>query len=189
MTAPNSTAPLNELPLLIEPDHWGVLFTRHLVKVLVGIVLTLALSMWFIASHTQIEHSLRGSVIAITPCMHTMKLNPSTVQAECIQFSFSSDAVEHSTAIPVRIEIEEIGTYRRFTLNKQAKLVTSAAVATQTIPALVDKLLFEAELDSMQISREKYEIKQVMLITGTQSAWAVFCHWFKHVIDNFLARY
>lgn len=173
-----SKSSVSELPLLIEPDHWGVVFTRHLIGTLLGIVLALALCMWLIADSIDIERSVRANVIGLVPCTPSVGTTQFTVndQDECLQFSLETVTPEQFVTLPVRIEVEETSTYRRFALNSQVQSM---------MPALGDKVLFEARLDSAQISHPDHKIKQVLLITGTQSGWAVFCQWLKQTVDNF----
>lgn len=176
MTRSNPIA--SELPLLIEPDHWGVVLTRHLISTLLGIVLALVLCMWLIADSIDIERSVRANVIGVVPCTPSANTKKIALndQDECIQFSLATATPEQFVALPVRIEVEETRTYRRFALNSQVQSM---------MPTLGDKVLFEAELDSAKISHPGHKIKQVLLITGTQSGWAVFCQWLKQTVASF----
>lgn len=177
MTTSKSSA--SELPLLIEPDHWGAVFTRHLIGTLLGIVLALALCMWLIADSIDIERSARAHVIGLVPCTPTSANSKKIAfdeKDECLQFSLETVTPEQFVALPVHIEVEETGTYRRFALNSQVQ---------STMPTLDNKVLFEARVDSAQISHPGHKIKQVLLITGTQSGWTVFCQWLKQTVANF----
>lgn len=160
-----------QLPRLIEPAHWGVFFSRHLVLVLLAIVALLAFSMWLAASNTLIEQRHNATLIEQKTCGDGQS---TSVELLCIKLSIPRALIaEAHASLQLRIEFENPATYTRTSRDTWAEPLDE--YREQPHQQTINQAIYQASLTR---PAAQPQIKQLLVISNTTSAWSIFCAWF-----------
>ena len=168
--------PQHQLPHLTEPAHWGVFFTRHLVLVLLAIVALLGFGMWLAASNTLIEQRHSATLIEQKPCSPGQ---PTVAELLCLRLSIpralatGADGSWQYGTVQLRVEFENPATYTRTSRDTWAEPLDEYREAPRA--QAVDQVIYQA---SLARPAAQPQIKQLLVISNTTSAWSIFCAWF-----------